>query len=41
MNTKPEPKTSPSRAVQAVGCLAYPVGFGIVVALALLIKSMV
>ena len=41
MNTTPEPKPSPSRAVQAIGCLAYPVGFGLVVALALYIKSLV
>ncbi len=32
---------SRQRFVQAIGCLAYPVGIGIVAALALLIKSMV
>lgn len=39
MNTDPKP--SRSRAIQAIGCLAYPVGFGLVVALALYIKSLV
>lgn len=29
------------RLVRAIGCLAYPVGLGIVVALALFIKSLV
>lgn len=30
-----------NRLVRAIGCLAYPAGLGIVVALALFIKSLV
>jgi hypothetical protein len=41
MNEKPASGPAPSRLVRTIGCLVYPVGFGVVVALALLIKSLV
>jgi hypothetical protein len=41
MKEKSDSGPSPSRLVRTIGCLVYPVGFGIVVGLALLIKSLV
>jgi len=41
MTEKPDSAAQPSRLVRTIGCLVYPVGFGIVVGLALLIKSLV
>jgi hypothetical protein len=41
MTENPSPAPAPSRLVRTLGCLVYPVGFGIVVALALYIKSLV
>jgi hypothetical protein len=41
MKEKSSPGPVPSRLVSTLGCLIYPVGFGVVVALALYIKSLV
>lgn len=41
MTQSPMPPARRSSLVRAIGCLAYPAGLGIVIALALYIRSLV